>query len=142
MIAILAALLMAFGGPPEEPDLGGRIAASAAAAEAAQGPLDGAWMLYDVRRGPILALQITDPAGGGPLEAAWRAPGAAGAGGEAGFAQAIARRGARLAFRLPPTGGHGETVVTLRRLGPRSWRGWIERDGTRRAATLEKGPRP
>jgi hypothetical protein len=143
MIALAAALVVASGAPafapPPEPDLGGRIAASAAAAQAWQGPLDGAWTLYDARRRPVLSLEITDPAGGGPLEGAWRAADPATS---SGFVEAIERRGARLTLRLAPEAGGPATLVTLRRRGSRSWRGWIMRDGVRRPATLERGAWP
>jgi hypothetical protein len=140
VIALAAAALLAAGVPPAEPNLGGRIAASAAAAQAWQGPLDGAWTLYDARRRPILTLEITDPAGGGPLEAAWRAAGPANA---YGFVEAIERQGGgRLTLRLAPAAGGPATVITLRRVGRRAWRGGIMRDGVRRPATLERGAQP
>jgi hypothetical protein len=133
-------------GPPTEANLGGRIAAGAAAAQALQGPLDGAWTLYDARRRPILKLQITDPAGGGALEGAWRAVGAdadaAGRAAPTGVLETIARQGRRLTVHLTAAGGGTDTLVSLRRHGPRSWRGWMERDGVRRPATLEKEPMP
>jgi hypothetical protein len=131
-------------GPPTEANLGGRIAAGAAAAQAWQGPLDGAWTLYDTRRRAILKLQITDPAGGGVLEGAWRAVGAdadaAGRAAATGVLETIARQGRRLTFHLTAAGGGTDTRVSLRQHGPRSWRGWMERDGVRRPATLEKEP--
>ncbi len=67
---ILAALALA--GQPDG-ELGARIAQSAAAAQALQGPLDGNWVLADRKGRERFVLQIVDRAGGGgPLQAAWR----------------------------------------------------------------------
>jgi len=135
---IAAAAALAIAATPPTARVGGRIAASAAAAQAWQGPLDGAWTLYGARGRAILSLQITDPAGGGPLEGAWRA---AGRGGAAGFVEAITRRGDRLTIRILGDGAAAgpDTVVTLRRRGAGLWSGWVAVGGARRPATLRAG---
>ena len=90
---LIAALLLAATTPADP--VGARIAASSQAAQALQGPLDGTWVLRDGAGRAVLILQIVDPAGGGALSAAWRAPGEGGA-----CAHDVADP--RLIRRLPP----------------------------------------
>ena len=126
MIGLAVAIgLVAAPGAAEATDLATRMRESAAAAQALQGPLDGAWTLCDAHGRPLFVLQITDPAGGaGPPEGAWRRSGASAA---AGLIDAIARRGDRLVIRLA---GDGEVArVRLRRRGDGSWSGKANENG-------------
>ena len=147
MIALAVALGLATGSAaagqaaPEATDLAVRMRDSAAAAQALQGMLDGTWTLSDARRRPLFVLQITDPAGGaGPLEGAWRRPGASAM---AGLIDAIARRGDRLAIRFA---GGGEVVrLSLRRQADGAWSGEANESGRdhrvslRRSASTRRG---
>jgi hypothetical protein len=124
--ALLAAATLA--APPGE--LSARIAASAAAAQALQGPIDGTWVLRD-RGGHVLyTLQITDPAGGGPPQAAWLARGASAP------VERIARSAGRLSLAF-----HGERVRLQRRPGG-EWSGVMTAKGRNVAVTMRRPPQP
>jgi hypothetical protein len=133
---VLAGAALLLGQPAAEPDdLGLRVAQSARAAQALQGPLDGAWTLRERKGRPVLLLQITDPAGGaGPLEASWAEPD--GPQGRMDPVAGIERTGRRLTIRLKRAEDGPETVATLRRRGPRAWTGWLTEAGQRRAVSL------
>ncbi|MDB5480642.1 MAG: hypothetical protein JWO83_1695 [Caulobacteraceae bacterium] len=132
MIGMAIALGLAADSPAVATDLATRMRESAAAAQALQGPLDGAWTLCDAHQQPLFVFQITDPVGGaGPLGGAWRRSGASA---PAGLIDAIARRGGRLAFRFI---GDGEVVrVRLRRRGDGAWAGAASENGHDLAVTL------
>ena len=106
---LIAALLLAATTPADP--VGARIAASSRAAQALQGPLDGTWVLRDGAGRAVLILQIVDPAGGGALSAAWRAPGE---GGATGYVDAIARRPGGLTFAFIRPGLGEASRVRLR----------------------------
>jgi hypothetical protein len=79
LIITVAALVSALAPmtAPAQPDIDNavdaRIRSSAAAAQALQGPLDGAWTLVSTAGSPIFALQLVDkPGGQGPVEGVWR----------------------------------------------------------------------
>ena len=137
MIGLLAALAIA--ATPPEPDAAAfeaRMKASAAAAQALQGDLDGTWTLRDGHGRPLYVFQITDPAGGaGPLEAAWRSAGTASG---MGLIDDIDRRGGRLVLRFTPDAGPSPTAVRLTRRGAMSWTGWVEHGGQTRRVILAR----
>ena len=133
MIGLLAALLLS-ATPPADP-LGARIAESARAAEALQGPLDGTWDLRDAKGRRVLILHIVDPAGGGPLAAAWRAPED---GGATGYVDAIERTAGGLTLRVAAEGGPA-TVVRLRKSG-RTFTGVLIMNGRGRPVALTRRP--
>ena len=133
MIAVLAALLLAATPPP---DVGARIRASDRAAQALQGPLDGAWTLYDAAGARLYAFQLVDPVGGhGPLQGAWRDL----RGHETmGVFTELRREGDALILRLP---AHGETPAVSIRLrgdghGPR--RGRMSGDPASHAVVMRR----
>ena len=135
MIGQLAALLLS-AAPPADP-VGARIAASAEAAQALQGPLDGAWALRDRRGRTLWMLQIVDPVGGGPPAAAWREPRNGGASGSVdqierdagGLTLFFARPGPAKPIRIRLKTVRGVIV------------GWISERG-RRASRIWSGPEP
>ncbi len=133
MTPFLVALSIA--ATPPAADVGARLRESGAAAQALQGPLDGTWTLRDNRGGAPLVLQITDPAGGGPLEAAWREPGAAGA---AGLIETIARRGGRLSISFVRSDGADPVGLTLKRRGAGLWSGDLVEGRLSRPVTLRR----
>jgi len=110
----LLATLVALAGPVATDT---RIKESADAAQALQGPLDGAWVLRD-RAGRILdAFQIADPANGGAIGAAWRdgrEPG-----GDPRLVTGIIRVGSHLSL----TFGSPAKRLGLRAINPGTWRG-------------------
>jgi hypothetical protein len=118
---------------PEANDLTTRMRDSAAAAQALEGPLDGAWTLWAGDR-PLYVFQITDPAdAAGPLGGAWRL---AGASASVGVIAAIARRGDRLTFRFA---ADGEVVrVRLRRRADGAWSGAADENGRAFPAALRR----
>ena len=134
MIGLIAALAMALS--PRADEIGLRLRDSASAAERLQGPLDGVWTLRDARGRPLILLQFTDPAGGGPLEAAWREPDPDGA---VGLVEAIGREreGLSISFHRP-----GEASVSFLRLKPYRagfWRGRLTERGQASFVTLRRG---
>jgi hypothetical protein len=138
MIGLAVALgLAAAQTSREATDLGTRIRDSDAAAQALQGPLDGAWTLCDVHRRPLFVFQITDPAGGaGRLDGAWRRSGAFA---PAGPIDAIARRADRLAIRFTDAGEAGQVVrVRLRRRRDGAWAGAASENGHDLPVTLRR----
>ncbi|HEY7852446.1 MAG TPA: hypothetical protein VIB82_05680 [Caulobacteraceae bacterium] len=128
MAPLLAVVLLLAAAPNTD----ARIAASAAAAQALQGPLDGTWTLAEARGRALYVFQIVDPVSGGAnLQAAWRAPGQDGA-----LGQATARRvGDRLSLQLGARG----PLVSLRRLSNDLWRGALRQDGRSRHVLLRRG---
>jgi hypothetical protein len=117
-------------------DIDARIAASAAAAEAFQGPLDGAWVIKDATGQPLYFIQISDPVPGhGDLQAAWRDPVESGPAG-VGPVAAIALKGRSLTLEFTPRGG--PVSVTLTRAGKDHWTGLIERQGRQTAASFNR----
>ena len=130
MIALLAALLLS-PTPPADP-LGARIAESAQAAQTRQGPLDGAWDLRDAKGRKVLILNIVDPAGGGPLAAAWREPGE---GGASGYVDAIERTAGGLTFVFTRPGAAEATRVRLQTTRGGA-DGWVSEGGKGRFVRL------
>ena len=133
MAPFLVALVIA--AMPPVTDVGARLRESGAAAQTLQGPLDGTWTLSERRHGALLLFQITDPAGGGPLEAAWREPGGAGA---AGLVETIARRGDRLSISFARFNGAVLAGLGLRRLGRGVWSGHLVEGGHASPVTLRR----
>jgi hypothetical protein len=126
---LAAVLCVALPAAAQNLDLGARITASANAAEAFQGPLDGAWRLTNARGRTLYFIQIVDPVAGHPVEAVWRD--------RSGRVRPIdqaAWTGETLVLRFRDR----ESVrVVLRKAGGH-WRGSIDRGGRRRAVILRR----
>ncbi len=142
MIAVIAVLAATQAMAAEPPALGAgafeaRMKASAAAAQALQGPWDGTWVLSDAHGRRLLVFQITDPADGGPLTGAWREAGGAG---RTGWIDAMERRGDGLDLSVTPAGQGAPTLIRLERREARSARGWMATAGARRSVRLLRGP--
>ena len=122
------ATLAAISASPQE-SVGARIAASERAAEALQGPLDGAWVLRDASGRPLVMLQIVDPpAPRSHLELVWRRPGP-----EATLAfGALWRRRRTIVIEL------GREKARFR-LTSGGWRGEITAGGRARPVSLTRG---
>jgi hypothetical protein len=105
-----------------------RIEQSAAAAQALQGPFDGAWTMRDRAGRILLRLQMSDPPGSvGTVNGAWRD-----ARGASGAAEFIAE--GRLRLRIVVDGDpRASFVVVERRAG--TWRGLLPGHG---AVTLTR----
>jgi hypothetical protein len=129
---ILVALALA-----GQPDIGPRIAQSATAAQALQGPLDGTWALIDRDGRARFVLQIVDPASrSGPLQGAWRDKA-----GAMGAISTLWRSGGRLSLAFE-VGGH-QAQVRLQQGGGGTWRGTLRWSGTTTAVSLRRGqPEP
>jgi hypothetical protein len=135
-VIIGLAVALGLAAAPDAADLATRMRESAAAAQTLQGPLDGTWTLWDAHHRRLFVLQITDPAGGGPLAGAWRGTGASAA---AGLIDAIARHGDHLEIRFARGAPARETVqVRLRRRGEGAWAGVAIVNGAARAVTLRR----
>jgi len=106
--------------------------ASATAAQALQGDLDGTWALSDGAGRRLAMLEFTDPAGGaGPVDATWQDAGPNGAMGPVG---GLARRAGSLTFTFGPD----RATARFTRRDARTWVGWIARRGHNRPAMLRK----
>lgn len=127
MMALVLNLIMASDGGAAAFDA--RMAASYAAAERLQGPLDGTWRLKTSRGRLLYVIQISDPPGGGGLHAAWRDPAVTGMAG-VGPVETIAET--RGALRL----GFGQEAAVLHRDPRGGWRGYLTRDGQARPVRL------
>jgi hypothetical protein len=106
--------------------LGARIAASAGAAEALQGPLDGAWRLTDARGRTLFFIEIVDPVSGHGIEAVWRDPR-----GASGAVERIRRAGARMTLDFD------RSHVSLGQTKD-GWRGLLSEGGQPRRVTLRR----
>jgi hypothetical protein len=136
VIGVLAALGLAIGGLAPDPSgaFDARMAASASAAQALQGPLDGRWTLRGARGRPLFILEISDPPqAAGPLAAAWRAA----VGNDMGPVSRIDRSSAALRMTIEGS-GVPPARVRLRPAG-RYWRGRLIRDGHSVEVTLNRG---
>ncbi len=103
---------------PAQPDIDNavdaRIRASAAAAQALQGPLDGAWTLVSTAGSPIFALQLVDrPGGQGPVEGVWRDLRRPSMPGDIGMIDQIARGPAALTITLNAAPGQSVVMISL-----------------------------
>jgi hypothetical protein len=92
-----------------------RIQGSAAAAQALQGPLDGAWTLVSAAGTPIYGFQLVDrPGGQGPVEGVWRDLRRASTPGDINLIDQIARGPAALTITLSATPGQSTVMISLR----------------------------
>ena len=122
-------------GAPAPQDLGDRLGASAAAAQALQGPLDGGWSLVGPGNRTLFVFEFIDPPGGrGPLSGAWRDPnGPSGAQG-GGPLTRVARSERYLALTFAPPGGRAVAVALHQSVG-QMWAGRLSLGG---AASADK----
>jgi hypothetical protein len=130
VIGLLATLLIS-AAVPSDP-VGARIAASAEAAQALQGPFDGAWALRDPHGRTLWLFQIVDPVGGGSPAGAWREPGP---GGASGSVDEITRTpdGLTLVFARP---GHALPIRLRLQMSGGDIVGWISGRGRPRFVHL------
>lgn len=131
---IVATLVLArlLAPPSANATFDARMRDSAAAAQALQGPLDGAWVVRGLGGGKLYILEIADPPeGAGILQAAWQSPE-----GVMGPVDAIARAGGRLNLSFSLGVGRGHVQLTLRRLSRQEWRGWMWSQGMSHAVRL------
>jgi hypothetical protein len=122
---IAAILMSALVSAPLDP-VGARIAQSAAAAEALQGPVDGLWRLSEGDH-TLALVAITDPASGAGLQCVWRPESAA-------TARPIAcrRSGQSLLLHSP------SVTVRLRPAARDRWSGLWQGSGRRRPVSLTR----
>jgi hypothetical protein len=136
MIAVaVVALSLRVGPASPAKALDDRMAESAAAAQAFQGPLDGGWTLRDMRGRVLYRLQIADPPqAAAPAQGAWRAPET----GALGALDSIARSGDQttIVFRPEPDGRRVRIKLIRRRVG--DWRGWMTSSRGRQAVQLTR----
>lgn len=91
-----------------------RIRGSAAAAQALQGPLDGAWTLVSAAGTPIFAFQLVDrPGGQGAVEGVWRDLRRPSTPGDIGLIDQIARGPTALTITLAATPGQSTVMISL-----------------------------
>jgi hypothetical protein len=126
----LALLVMLIAGPTSTGD---RIAASGAAAQALQGPLDGTWRLADAEGRGLYVFAIVDPVTPhASLQGAWRAPDGA----RSGFVDEVHRRRGLLTLRFRDQGAFVNIDLHVRRSG--EWSGVVRRGGVRLAVTMRR----
>jgi hypothetical protein len=112
-----------------------RIRGASAAAQALQGPMDGAWTLRDDQGTALYTFQFADPANNpsGALEGAWRDLRRADGLGGAGLIASIQRGPGRLQAAFNPRGGPGgasdTASVSLTQGADGSWTGQLNQGG-------------
>jgi hypothetical protein len=115
--------------------LDGRIRDSYAAAQALQGPLDGAWSLCGLDGRPLYDFEIVDPPGPRPrIEAAWRAP--MGSDGESGVADVSALGRTSIQIEFKPAAGPARIALRLGRHG--DWTGVLVQGAERVGVLLAR----
>ena len=125
---VAAVLCLAQPAAAQTLDLGARITASAMAAEALQGPLDGPWRLTDKAGRTLYFIEIVDPVGGRGLAAVWRD-----SKGASGVVARIRRARARLMLAFNCTRvSLGQTKA--------GWRGVLSKAGQNRRVSLLRPP--
>jgi hypothetical protein len=129
-MAWLALLAMLIAGPTSTGD---RIAASSAAAQALQGPLDGTWRLADAKGRGLYLFQIVDPVTPhASLQGAWRVPDGA----RSGFVDEVHRGRGSLTLRFRDRDAFVNIDLHLRRFG--EWTGVVRRGAVRFAVTMRR----
>lgn len=109
-----------------------RVQGRAQAAQARQGPLDGAWVLSGPDGAALYRFQLSDtPAQG--LEGAWRALGAEGG---SGLFDAAERQGAAVVFRFATRGGQASLSLTPEAEG--AWSGSLTQGAAATAVRLTR----
>jgi len=120
-------------------DFGERIGASAAAAQALQGPLDGGWSLVGPGNRTLFVFEFIDPAGGrGPVSGVWRDPNRASGAQDGGLFTQIARSGRTLRLTFSPPGGRG-AAIALHRTAGEMWVGRLILEGANYTVRLRRG---
>jgi hypothetical protein len=135
VIAIAAlAPVVALAQPDTDNAVDERIRSSAAAAQALQGPLDGAWTLVSAVGAPIFAFQLVDrPGGQGPVEGVWRDLRRVSTPGDIGLIDMVARSPTALTITLSATPGQPTVMISLHPNPTGMWSGEL-REG---AATTQ-----
>jgi len=141
LVLVLIAAVLA-PAPPEAADFGRQIGASAAAAQALQGPLDGAWILAGAGDKALYQFEFVDPVGGrSPLAGAWRdlrrPPGSD----DAGVINTVTRTADRLSFGFAPAGAPPVTVALHRGVGCQ-WTGALIANGVAKPVRLRPDSAP
>jgi hypothetical protein len=129
IVTIIAALTpaAALAQPVSDNAVDGRIRSSATAAEALQGPLDGAWTLVSAAGAPIYAFQLVDrPGGQGTVEGVWRDLRRPATPGDIGLVDQIVRTPTTLAITLNATLGQSAVVISLRPDPTGMWTGELK----------------
>ena len=132
----LLALAVATGPPVGDTTFNARMRDSIAAAQALQGPLDGHWTLYAGVRA-VLVLAIIDPAGGGPLQAAWRDPSRSADAG-LGVVSEIMWTGRRLRLTFTRPEKTRPTTIDLVGDPGLGWRGRLDDGGSHSSVVLRR----
>ncbi|HWF76814.1 MAG TPA: hypothetical protein VN694_06515 [Caulobacteraceae bacterium] len=116
-----------------------RIRSSAAAAQALQGPLDGAWTLVSAAGTPILAFELVDkPGGQGAVEGVWRDLRKASTPGDIGLIDQIARTPTALTITLNAAPGQSAMVISLRPDPTGAWSGELKDGGATTQVKLRR----
>lgn len=134
----VVALMLALASPTAPPSDAGnrldkRIGDSYAAAQALQGPLDGAWSLCDLAGRRLYDFEIVDPPGPqSRIEAAWRAP----KGEESGVVDIAAP--SRRSLRMNFVSAAGPARADLRSGRGGDWTGRLTQGGGRVGVVLKR----
>jgi hypothetical protein len=114
LAAATLAPLLALAEPYSDSAVDDRIRQSAAAAEALQGPLDGAWTLVSAAGAPLYDLQLVDkPGGNGPIEGVWRDLRRPSTPGDIGLIDQVSRSPAALTITLDASPGQSVVMISL-----------------------------
>jgi hypothetical protein len=136
-IAALAALPAIATAQPDNP-IDGRVRASAEAAQAYQGSLDGAWILTDQAGKPIYDFQLVERASGrGALEGVFRDLRRPPVAGDDGFIDSLERTGALLSLGFRARGA--PVKLSLKGAADGAWTGELREDGAVTAVRMRRG---
>jgi hypothetical protein len=139
VLAVLALLGPALA-KAQDNAIDARIRGSAEAAEALQGPFDGAWTLISSGGAPLYAFELVDrPGGREPLEGVWRDLTIASVPGDINLVDALERSDAALVIRLNVGSGH-EVVIRLKQEASGGWAGQMSKEGVTAPVRLRRDP--
>ena len=141
LIVATAALApaLALAQPDHDRAVDDRIRGSAAAAQALQGPLDGAWTLVSTAGAPLYAFQLVDKVGGqGVVEGVWRDLRRPTMPGDIGLIDQIIRGPATLAITLNAAPGQQAVVISLRLEPTGAWSGDLKQGGSTTPVRLRR----
>jgi hypothetical protein len=139
-LALLAPAPAAAQGDQADNVWDARVRASAEAAQAYQGPLDGAWILTDEAGKPMFDFQLVERAGGREgLEGVFRDLRRPAVPGDIGLVDSLARTGGLLTLTFRPQPDAPPATLSLKAGADGAWTGDLREGGAVIAVRLRRG---